>query len=46
MCAKVCFLYFVGLDQTLCLQPMAGHSLYADPTRASFSSYIYFNHVA
>ena len=44
--AKVCFEFLNGLDQTLCLQPMAGHSLYTEPTRFGSSRYIYFNHVA
>ena len=28
VCAKVCFYIVYGLDQTLCLQPMAGHSVW------------------
>ena len=28
VCAKVCFHIVYGLDQTLCLQPMAGHSVW------------------
>jgi hypothetical protein len=27
VCTKVCFWVFNGLDQTLCLEPMAGHSV-------------------
>ena len=27
VCVKVCFCFSTGLDQTLCIQPMAGHSV-------------------
>ena len=46
VCVWCVFEILNGLDQTLCLQPMAGHSLYTEPTRVGSSRYIYFNHVA
>ena len=45
-CLRLQLSELIGLDQTLCLQPMAGHSLYTEPTRVGSSRYIYFNHVA